>query len=217
MSEKKLPHYDHNYGYSSETRVKILTETLKLFAFKGFAAVSMKDIAKAAGIKTSSIYNYYNSKDALLEDVLVQSEKRYWHYLNWLSAENAKAETLKQLVDNMINEEIIGMKDPISCFAISFILKEQHSNPSVRRYVFELFWDHSIKSMKNDFDAAIERGIIPPCDTKVIATTLLFNIIATNDMRIHEYMGFKPLVNTQEVYDGLKKLLTILLSQGQKD
>ena len=36
----------------------IIREALKLFAEKGFAAVSMRDLAEAVGISASTIYHY---------------------------------------------------------------------------------------------------------------------------------------------------------------
>lgn len=41
----------------------------QLFQKKGFRGTSMRDIASALGIKTSSIYHYINSKDDLLKKI----------------------------------------------------------------------------------------------------------------------------------------------------
>ena len=48
----------------------IIREALKLFAEKGFAAVSMRDLAEAVGISASTIYHYYDSKQALFRDMI---------------------------------------------------------------------------------------------------------------------------------------------------
>ena len=39
----------------------IIREALKLFSEKGFAAVSMRDLAESVGISVSTIYHYYES------------------------------------------------------------------------------------------------------------------------------------------------------------
>lgn len=41
------------------TREKIISESLNLFSRKGFDAISVRDIAKAVGIKASSLYNHF--------------------------------------------------------------------------------------------------------------------------------------------------------------
>src|SRR5471030_861326 len=49
---------------------KVLDKAAALFASQGFAATSLKDVADAVGLQRSSIYYYYPSKDALLEELI---------------------------------------------------------------------------------------------------------------------------------------------------
>lgn len=53
------------------TRDLIMQEALVMFAAKGYAAVSMRDIAAAVGIRASSIYHHFEGKQELF-DALVQ-------------------------------------------------------------------------------------------------------------------------------------------------
>lgn len=53
------------------TRDLIMQEALKMFAVKGYAAVSMRDIAAAVGIRASSIYHHFTGKQELF-DALVE-------------------------------------------------------------------------------------------------------------------------------------------------
>ncbi len=53
----------------------IIRNALKLFSEKGFAAVSMRDLAESAGISVSTIYHYYESKQALVRDMIVQADE----------------------------------------------------------------------------------------------------------------------------------------------
>jgi AcrR family transcriptional regulator len=52
------------------TKEKIFDVAIDLFAQKGFAAVTMQEIAEAVGIKKASLYYHYTSKDQILEDIL---------------------------------------------------------------------------------------------------------------------------------------------------
>ena len=58
------------------TRDRIAAVAAPLFADRGFAGVSMRDIAQAVGVKAASLYNHYSDKDALyaasLEGVFVR-------------------------------------------------------------------------------------------------------------------------------------------------
>ena len=53
-----------------KTRAQILNTALELFAEKGFKGTTISDIAKAAGISKGLAYNYFNSKQDLMNAVL---------------------------------------------------------------------------------------------------------------------------------------------------
>ncbi|MGE4326431.1 MAG: TetR/AcrR family transcriptional regulator [Pseudodonghicola sp.] len=51
-------------------RAQILTAAAKVFAEEGFDRASMTKLAKECGISKANIYHYYDSKDAILYDIL---------------------------------------------------------------------------------------------------------------------------------------------------
>ncbi|WP_183407832.1 TetR/AcrR family transcriptional regulator [Nocardioides marmoriginsengisoli] len=55
---------------SERTRQRILDSAARVFASKGFAGVSLRDIASAADTKAGSLYYHFASKDELVEAVL---------------------------------------------------------------------------------------------------------------------------------------------------
>lgn len=54
-----------------DTREKLLTAALDLFAAQGFAATSVRQIAEAVGVRDSAIYGHFESKQAIL-DILME-------------------------------------------------------------------------------------------------------------------------------------------------
>ncbi|MDR3595435.1 TetR/AcrR family transcriptional regulator [Clostridium sp.] len=54
------------------TRDKIIYESLNLFSKRGFDAISVRDIAKAVGIKASSLYNHFKNKQDILDTIINQ-------------------------------------------------------------------------------------------------------------------------------------------------
>jgi TetR/AcrR family transcriptional regulator, biofilm operon repressor len=55
------------------TRLAILEAALDLFAEKGYFGTSLRDISKTVGVRGSALYNYFSSKEALFEALLVAS------------------------------------------------------------------------------------------------------------------------------------------------
>ena len=51
------------------TKEKIFEVSLDLFSKKGYDSVSLREIAEEVGIKKSSIYSHYPSKEAILMDI----------------------------------------------------------------------------------------------------------------------------------------------------
>ncbi len=58
-----------------QTRMKILESALELFALKGFHGSSMQEIAKKAGVSKGLAYNYFNSKEEILKEILNDAKK----------------------------------------------------------------------------------------------------------------------------------------------
>ena len=54
------------------TKEKIFDVSLDLFSKKGYDSVSLREIAEEVGIKKSSIYSHYASKEAILMDIFNQ-------------------------------------------------------------------------------------------------------------------------------------------------
>jgi len=54
----------------SQSCLKILDKSLPLFAKKGFDGVSMRDIARAVGVKAPALYNHFSDKQSLYLSVV---------------------------------------------------------------------------------------------------------------------------------------------------
>ncbi len=59
------------------TRQVILHRALALFSVRGYDGVSMRDIAAAVGVKASSLYNHFKSKEDILLSLMEEMESRY--------------------------------------------------------------------------------------------------------------------------------------------
>ena len=59
-----------------DTRRRIVQEATRLFSERGFDAPTVDDIAAAADVAKGTIYNYFDSKEAILFDFLLEVEGR---------------------------------------------------------------------------------------------------------------------------------------------
>src|SRR5688572_449835 len=52
-------------------RRRVLEAALGLFAEKGFAGASIRDIATAAGVRSATLYAHYSAKEQILADIVL--------------------------------------------------------------------------------------------------------------------------------------------------
>ena len=60
----------------NSTRAQILSGAARLFRTQGYAAVSLRDIAKAVGVTTGSLYHHFASKEEIVSEILEQGHLR---------------------------------------------------------------------------------------------------------------------------------------------
>ena len=95
------------YGsFSQNTAPKVFKTALRLFANYGYAAVSMRQIAKDVGVQVGALYNYTPDKQTLLFNIMRE------HMENLLAAWDARAKS---------NDPVVQLKDFIQ-FHLTFHL-----------------------------------------------------------------------------------------------
>lgn len=68
------------------TRVRILEETARQAALRGFGAVSLNDVAEAVGLSKSGLFKHFESKEAMELVALEQEFDRFVEFV-WAPAE----------------------------------------------------------------------------------------------------------------------------------
>ncbi|MBD2847651.1 TetR/AcrR family transcriptional regulator [Paenibacillus sp. IB182496] len=93
------------YQRRSEQKKKdILRSALKLFLAYGIEKVSVAEIARQAGASQVTIYNYFGSKQKLVEEMLVHYLDQIWaEYEKMLSADMPFIAKLKRIMFAKIN------------------------------------------------------------------------------------------------------------------
>ncbi|NJL89672.1 MAG: TetR/AcrR family transcriptional regulator [Coleofasciculaceae cyanobacterium SM2_1_6] len=54
-------------------RKELLAKSFNLFAEKGYAAITMRQVAQGIGVSTGTLYHYFPSKEVLFEQLIEQS------------------------------------------------------------------------------------------------------------------------------------------------
>ncbi len=83
---------------------QIIHTSASLFKEKGFSAVTMRDIAKAMGIKAASLYNHIASKQEILSNIIISLAEDFTEGMsNIKNSEHSCIDKLKQIVTLHVN------------------------------------------------------------------------------------------------------------------
>ncbi len=77
---------------------KVLDAALEVFASRGYERASVNDVAVTAGLKKPSLYHYMQSKEDLLEAIIVRSYKRLTGLLAAIPAKDSALEMVRAIV-----------------------------------------------------------------------------------------------------------------------
>ncbi|HWV56926.1 MAG TPA: TetR/AcrR family transcriptional regulator, partial [Longimicrobiales bacterium] len=79
-------------------RRRILDSALELFGRQGYSATSVRQIARAAGVSPSLLYNYFDGKETLLGAIFLESMRHVQASLDQAAGGAGRPERVDQLV-----------------------------------------------------------------------------------------------------------------------
>jgi len=164
----------------TSTKDRILEASIELFSNRGFYGVSIRDIAKAVGIKESSIYNHFKSKEEILDTIFDQfqtameqtipSEEALEKALGGLSAEDF----WKTGLMNFVGKTQTQRMEDIS----KIILYEMFRNPRARDLAISELFTRQQDVVRRVFVLMKERGLIADVDVDALATAYSYTMLS---------------------------------------
>ncbi len=153
------------------TREKIIDTAIDLFARHGFNEVSVRDITRAVGIKESSLYNHFSSKQQILDEIFNYLDREF-------SSMSIPEDEAVKLIDGMDPAEFMDMC--IMNFKMYFgkpkliriwriISIERFRNKRANEFFIKNLVDYPLMYQSNVFEGMIKKGNVADADPKVLA------------------------------------------------
>ena len=159
------------------TKEKIFDVSLDLFSKKGYDSVSLREIADGVGIKKSSIYSHYSSKEAILMDILdyFAGLFEYDESLNSeeliLSGDNSVLLENPEMFYHMGSEAIkkmVSEERNLKIWKLIFI--QRHYNENIRMFFDENILTKPLEFWRGFFTILAEKGVIrKDCNPDLLA------------------------------------------------
>ena len=188
----------------SSTKERILLASAALFARDGYFGVSVKDIATAVEIKPASLYNHYESKEALWKAVLDRIQELYNMFTARLEAVHSQDDTIDEILEYLFYE----IKEKTCMFLLSGIALVQteqfHSDEAAKMY-HNIFLDESISIIKKQLDDSIINRGTESFDTQTVASMIMHNLLILINMSVHEDVGRKTEGGVSAQLDAIRE------------
>lgn len=158
------------------TKEKIFDVSIDLLSQYGYDGVSIRQIAKEVGIKESSIYNHYSSKESILESILN-------YYINEMLKEEAPIMQSNENLDlgfeyfyKQGSARFISKLSEERMMKITRIfLVESYHNEKIRNFVKEAIIGYAIDGWEELFELMKEKNLIKrDSDTKQLAESFYY-------------------------------------------
>ena len=200
----------------SQTKEMILLHATVLFAKRGYSSVSMRDISDAVSLKAASLYNHFASKEVLWREVLRHARKLYVLYFNHLDGELGQAESFDEMMEAIFSEPK-KLANVFTCYAFTMIMSEQFHDYEAGEIFTGTFLEYSINFFQNWFEKSIADGMVPPFDTRMVATVIMHSTLIGLEVKVQEYLGRSVPYDPSAMFADLQRFLYRTVMQKGMD
>jgi AcrR family transcriptional regulator len=175
------------------TKERIFSVAIDLFAQKGFDAVSLREIAEAAGIRKATLYYYFTTKDEILEKIFEYSMDR-WNQSKvgkWSDSDEAEAQIVAMGLEGFMamasGVSKSWLEDPLMEKIMRITLIELYHNEQMKKFM-TTFFGAGPEFFGSSFAILMKHKLIKPADPKVLAMEYLsFYMMAFVDYFLLRY------------------------------
>ncbi len=161
-----------------DTKQLILDEALNLFSINGFDGVSVKDIAGAVGIKDSSLYKHFKSKQDIYDSLLAEMNARFDETM---AVYHLPQGEIQKIAAEYGRNDLVWLKEACKSIFLFFIkdakasrfrrllMIEQYRNPNAKGTFRSWFTDSAIEFQTQLFTEMIAQGYFKGGPAEIIA------------------------------------------------
>lgn len=179
------------------TRQHLRLSAEKLFRERGYAAIGMRELAKAVGIEAPSIYNHYKSKDELLAEICFDIAGQFFKAFDTaVGTEEKHPKKLRAAIQAHIGV-IAGNLEASEVFFHEWMFLEE---PNLTKFK-KLRHEYEMK-FRDIIERGIKKGDFKKMNTKLAVFTIFSALNATYELHLS-----KEKLTQQEIADSIADLL----------
>lgn len=186
------------------TKEKILECALTLFSERGYVAVSVRDIARAVGVRESALYKHFQNKQAILDEIVTLAKEKMDAFYGDLYRKYEQEDEWGDMVpviekkdfESICMELFLFMQNDkiVSAFG-KILVMEQYHNEELARMFHNLWIDRPVEYISHALSVMITNRELIKMDSYVLAMEF-----------------YSPIFMLQFRYDRAEKAFPILLT-----
>lgn len=163
------------------TKQEILEASLELFSTQGFEATSISQIADAVGIRKASLYSHYESKQAILDALVLEILRQYeMHSIfaktNWETDTDNLPTTADAAVQMIQGQLRYILHDPMISKARKMLMIEQFQNAELAKLQSKQNYSDVLQYFTELMKQLIRQGILQEDNPLIMAAQFCFPI-----------------------------------------
>jgi AcrR family transcriptional regulator len=189
------------------TRATILAEARAIFARRGYAETSLREIAEAVGIKTPSLYAHFPSKEALYAEVYASVSIDHTAYFDDLARRAAELEPLARLHHLLSGIEAYYRDRPeLAEFSLRAAVSEYGPGGEQLRQIFLDSESTLAAAVRQTYEDGAATGVFAPDDADGF-TALVFVVMDGLFLQLTHYT---PEIYRERFDQAWRHLSTVL-------
>jgi AcrR family transcriptional regulator len=169
----------NNASAEKGTKEQILDAAIDLFSQKGYDAVSIRDIARAVGIRESSIYNHYKGKEAIMDSI-------FEYFIAELSKPDPDDVPMEVMLEKYGPEGFMNVggrafmeriNDPRIDKIWRLMSIELYRNTKVRDFFKTTMVGFTLQAWEQTFRKMMDLGYIRECDARLLAKEFTYYVL----------------------------------------
>ena len=163
------------------TKQEILEAALELFSVQGFEATSISQIASAVGIRKASLYSHFESKQAILDELVKEVLEQYAAHSIFAKTDWKKDTDNLPLTPDDSVQMIKGqiryiLHDPHISKARKMLVIEQFQNPELAKLQTKQNYSDVLEYFAGLIGQLIRQGVLAEDDSEIMAAQLCLPI-----------------------------------------
>lgn len=158
-----------NYPSTSETetQARIVKAAQRLFAHRGYAGTTTRDLAQASGIAEGTLFRHFENKKAILVEVVTQG---WVELLTELLTELSEMASYKA-IGQVMRRRMLNLHKNADMLRVCFMEAQFH--PELRDRIQAEVIEKMMDVAEAFFQTAMDRGIYRPMNPRMVAKVFL--------------------------------------------